>query len=313
MPVYPPKKPAAANPPAGNSGDSMRLLDLRDDIREVKDLLKSILHTGETSAAGGFAGGWAVLYKRLTDAEISADAAADLVRSIKNENETPDAQIEKKFVQVLSGHFPVSGPLKHKENGPLKVAFTGPTGSGKTTTLAKLASHCRLEKNFSVSIITADTYRIAAIEQIRTFADILGIGLQVVFSPDEIPAALKACENDRIVFIDTAGRSQKNTAHMREIEDLLAAIKPDETHLVLSATTKNSDLNDIIRRYKNCGINRLVFTKLDETTSLGNIYNVVSRSGIPVSYFTTGQSVPDDIELAQPGRFVQRLWEGSSL
>lgn len=301
----------AAEPPALE--ERFRLLELREDIREVKDLLKSILQTGESAAAGGFAGSWAVLYKRLVDAEVNPEIAADLVRSIKNSKETPDAEIEKKFVSVLGKHFPVSGPLKQKAAGPLVVALVGPTGAGKTTTLAKLAAHCRLEKKLGVSIITADTYRIAAIEQIRTFADIVGIRLQVCFSPDEVPAALEACGSDDIVLVDTAGRSQKNTVHMWEIEEMLAALKPDEIHLVLSATTKDSDLNDCIRRYKNCSINRLIFTKLDETLRLGNIFNIVSRSGIPVSYFTNGQSVPDDIELAQPGRFVQRLWEGSSV
>jgi flagellar biosynthesis protein FlhF len=312
MPVYPSKKPEpslSAEIQAG--GDRFRLLDIKEDIREVKELLKSILQTGETTAAGGFAGGWAVLYKRLVDAEINPEEASDLVRGIKNDCETPDTDIEKKFVSVMGARFPVAGPLKHKSSGPMVVAFTGPTGSGKTTTLAKLAAHCCLEKKLKVSIVTADTYRIAAIEQIRIFAEILGIGLHVIFSAKDAEEVLETCKNDHIVFVDTAGRSQKNTAHMREIEELLAVLKPDETHLVLSAATKGSDLNDIIRRYNNCKINRLLFTKLDETSTLGNIFTVVSRSGIPVSYFTTGQSVPDDIELAQPGRFVKRLWEGS--
>ncbi|MBD3390423.1 MAG: flagellar biosynthesis protein FlhF [Chitinivibrionales bacterium] len=316
--VYSRPKPSPAMPSytaprreAEPATDRFRLLELREDIREVKDLVKSILETGESAAAGGFAGSWAVMYKRLVDAEIKPETAETLVTSIKNSKEIPDAEVEKKFVTVLGKHFPTSGPLKRKETGPLVVAFVGPTGSGKTTTLAKLATHCCVDKKLAVSIITADTYRIAAIEQIRTFADIINIGLQVVFSPDEVPAALAACENDDIVFVDTAGRSQKHAAHMKELEDFCAALRPDETHLVLSATTKDSDLADTMRRYDRCGISRLLFTKLDETSRLGNVFNAVYRSGIPVSYFTAGQGVPDDIELARPGRFVQRLWEGS--
>ena len=161
--------------------------------------------------------------------------------------------------------------------------------------------------------MTADTYRIAAIDQIRTFAEIVDIGLQVVFSPEEVSDALESCENDDIVFIDTAGRSQRNTEHMRDLESFLEVMHPDETHLVLSATTKDSDLNDTIKRYKDLNVNRLLFTKLDETARLGNVFNIVSNSGIHVSYLTSGQSVPDDIELAQAGRFIQRLLEGSSL
>ena len=191
--------------------------------------------------------------------------------------------------------------------------MVGPTGSGKTTTIAKLAAYCSIYKENMVSVITADTYRIAAIEQIRAFAEIVDIGLQVIFSPEEAHDALEACENDDIVFIDTAGRSQRNKEHMLELEEYLGVLKPDETHLVLSATTKDSDLHDMIKRYKELHANRLLFTKLDETAKLGNVFNTVCDGGIPVSYLTSGQSVPEDIELAQPGRFVRRLLEGSSL
>jgi flagellar biosynthesis protein FlhF len=191
------------------------------------------------------------------------------------------------------------------------VAFVGPTGAGKTTTLAKLAAHYALNKESSVSLISADTYRIAAIEQIRSFADIVNIGLQVIFSPGDVADALAACANNDFVFIDTAGRSPRDREQMKELDDVLAAFQPDEIHLVLSATTKESDLLHTIKQYRDRGVNRLLFTKLDETVRLGNVFDVVQTSAIPVSYLTFGQSVPDDIELAQPGRFIQRLWEGS--
>lgn len=302
--------------PGGYPGaltERFQILELREDIREMKALLASILATGESTAAGGFAGPWAVLFKRLVDSEITTEVAEDLIHKLKNTTDAPEKNLNKKFFSVLSDHFPVTGPLQLKNDGPLVTALVGPTGAGKTTTIAKLAAYYSLTKNNVVSIITADTYRIAAIEQIRAFTEIVDIGLQVIFSPNEVPDALEACDNDDIVFIDTAGRSQRNTEHMRDIETFLDAIQPDETHLVLSATTKDSDLRDTIKRYKDCGVNRLLFTKLDETARLGNIFNIVSRSAIPVSYLTSGQSVPDDIELAQAGRFIQRLLEGSSL
>jgi flagellar biosynthesis protein FlhF len=141
----------------------------------------------------------------------------------------------------------------------------------------------------------------------------VNVGLQIVFSPDEIPAALAACEGSDVVFVDNAGRSQRDKEHMEELRILVDVLRPDETHLVLSATTKDSDLADMVQRYRNIKVNRLLFTKLDETTRLGNIFNIVSDLGIPVSYFTMGQSVPDDIELAQPGKFVKRLMEGRAM
>jgi flagellar biosynthesis protein FlhF len=291
--------------------DRLGLLEIKGDIRAIKDFLKSIRQPGEMTSAAGFSGPWAALYKRMIDAEIQPALAERLIMEIKGETSLPDTDIEKRFVDVLSRRFPVSGPLRGNLDGPVVVAFVGPTGAGKTTTLAKLAAHYALNKESTVSLISADTYRIAAIEQIRSFADIVNVGLQVIFSADEVAAALSACKNDDFVFIDTAGRSPQDREHMQELDGLMKAFAPDEIHLVLSASTKESDLVHTVNHYREHGVNRLLFTKLDETVRLGNVFDVVQSSGIAVSYLTFGQSVPDDIELAQPGRFIQRLWEGS--
>jgi len=293
---------------------------LKADIHELKDLVKNVLTSASAhimsapkdesgvTTAGDME--WDAFVKRLTDAEVKPDIARKLVNSIRGGLQITDAELEEKLFNALSEHFPVSGPLKLKKDAPLVVAFVGPTGSGKTTTLAKLAAYCCMNKSKRVSIITADTYRIAAIEQIRAFADIVNVGLQIVFSPDEMQAALEECSDSDVIFVDNAGRSQRNKEHMEELRLLMDVLRPDETHLVLSATTKDSDLLDMVHRYRNIKVNRLLFTKLDETTRLGNIFNVVSDLGIPVSYFTVGQSVPDDIELADEVKFVKRLMEG---
>jgi len=295
------------------------IAELKADVHELKDLVKSVLTSASSpilthrDEAGVTTAGdmeWDAFVKRLTDAEVKPEIARKLVNSIRGGLQITDAELEDKLFNALSEQFPVSGPLKLKKDAPLVVAFVGPTGSGKTTTLAKLAAYCCMNKSKKVSIITADTYRIAAIEQIRTFADIVNVGLQIVFSPDEVPDALAECEDSDVVFVDNAGRSQRDKEHMEELRLLMDMLRPDETHLVLSATTKDSDLLDMVHRYRNIKVNRLLFTKLDETTRLGNIFNVVSDLGIPVSYFTAGQSVPDDIEVAQAGKFVKRLMEG---
>ena len=322
-------------PPTRSFPSTKRGLDeiseIKADVNELKDLVKTILTTAVAPASGasGAKGGgpdtalpgdvtaatdsgWDAFVRRLTDSEVKPDIARKLVNSIRGGSQVTDAELERKLEEALSAQFPVSGPLKFKKGAPFTVAFVGPTGSGKTATLAKLAAHCCF-KGKKISIITADTYRIAAIEQIRTFADIVNVALQVVFSPDDIPAAIAACDGSDAVFVDTAGRSQRNREHMEELRILMDVLRPDETHLVLSATTKESDLLDMVNNYRNIRVNRLLFTKLDETARLGNIFNVVSELGIPVSYFTVGQSVPDDIELAQAGKFVKRLMEGRAL
>lgn len=294
--------------------DQLQILELKENIRELREMMKGILKKGENAEAGEFTGGWAVLYKRLTESEVKPSIAEELIKRIsKSDLMLSDSQAEKKFSSAIAASLPVAGPLKLKKEGPLVVTFIGPTGSGKTTTLAKLAAHCRINKKKKVAIITADTYRIAAIEQIRIFSDIIKVGLQVVFSPDEVAQALAECSSDDIILVDTAGRSQRNHEHMHVLTEMLRLLHPDELHLVLSATTKDSDLIDCIERYRPLGVNRLLFTKLDETGKIGNVFNAIQQSMIPASYFTMGQSVPDDIEVVQSSRFIQRLLQGCSL
>jgi len=304
---------AAARSASGQQ-PSTDILALKEDIKELKALVRATMASAPAPvqpADAGFDGGWAILYRRLLDAEVKPEVARRLVSDVRAKYNPADSDsaIDGAVLDALSRSFPAAPEPVLKMDGPLLAVFVGPTGSGKTTTLAKLAAHHVLVKQRAVSIITADTYRIAAIEQIRTFADIVGVGLQVVFSPEEVAEAREACENDDIVFVDTAGRSQRNAEHMDDLKRILDALMPDEIHLVLSATTKDSDLHDQVARYRTMGVNRLIFTKLDETVRLGNILNVVSSSGVPVSYFTTGQSVPDDIERALASRFLQRLWK----
>jgi flagellar biosynthesis protein FlhF len=287
------------------------LIEIKEDIRQLADMVKSVLKGGGRTTEGGFNGGWGVLYKRLVDSEVKPVIAAHLIESmVGDEAALADGQVEEKIVALLKSQFPSAGPIKCKKNGPKLVAFVGPTGAGKTTTIAKLVAHCCLGKKRPVSIITADTYRIAAIDQMRAFADIVKVRMQAVFSPAEVPAALASCVNDDLVFIDTAGRSHRETGHLRELKNMLDALCPDEVHCVVSAMTKDSDLLSTVERFRAIGANRILFTKLDETMHVGNVFNTISETNMPASFFTFGQSVPDDIELAQPARFVQRLWEG---
>ncbi|MCX7727117.1 MAG: flagellar biosynthesis protein FlhF, partial [Chitinispirillaceae bacterium] len=148
----------------------LEVIELKENLKELRELIKGILQSGNTASAGGFSGGWAILYKKLIDAEVKPEIATELIKKIDSSNiMVSDAEAEKRFMDTITSFFPVTGPLRLKDKGPLIVVFIGPTGSGKTTTIAKLAAHCRIAKDKKVSIITADTYRIAAIEQIRVF------------------------------------------------------------------------------------------------------------------------------------------------
>ncbi|MGM0443708.1 MAG: flagellar biosynthesis protein FlhF [Fibrobacterota bacterium] len=301
------KAPPHRNPP--DSGSSIQIMKLHDELNEMRKLLASILATGESRASGGYAGPWAILFKRLRDSGIKEDIAADLINNLKETVPSPGKEINSRFIQTLSESFPTTG----EGLGDRIHVFVGPTGAGKTTTIAKLAAYFSLEKGLRVALITSDTYRIAAVEQLRTYAEIIGVELQVAFGPEDIPDMVVNCAQSDVILVDTAGRSQQQREHLDELDALLAGLKADARHLVLSAGTKEEDLRDILRRYRRFDVNRLVFTKLDETVSLGNVYNIVNEFMVPVSFLTFGQSVPDDIEFAQSGLFVKKMLERSSL
>ena len=189
------------------------------------------------------------------------------------------------------------------------VFFLGPTGVGKTTTIAKIASSYKIKEKRNVGLLTADTYRIAAVEQLRTYANILGIPLSVVYSASEIEEARKDLDKYEVVLVDTAGRSDKNKEQMDELKRLINAIPEEDrdVYLVLSATTKYGDLTRITEVYKDVAKYKLIFTKVDETGTLGNIYNILMQTGAGLSYVTFGQNVPDDICTADTQAIAKQL------
>ena len=196
---------------------------------------------------------------------------------------------------------------KPKEEAKVFV-FIGPTGVGKTTTIAKLASILILKKSLNLALVTADTYRIAAVEQLRTYADILDIGVDAVYRPEDLPGAIsKNKKVNDVILLDTAGRSHKNEENMQEISDLLNKTQDSERFLVLSLTTKYETLVDIVSAYSKITDFNLIFTKADEAEELGAILNLCYLTGKKIAYISTGQNVPEDIELAKPEKIAKSL------
>lgn len=208
----------------------------------------------------------------------------------------------------LAELLPPAAPLELTADGrPTIVALVGPTGVGKTTTLAKLAAHMKLRENRRVGLITIDTYRIAAVEQLKTYAQILQIPLIAVTTPDEIQEAAKRLYACDLILIDTAGRSPKDEPRIAELAELLAAIRPDQVHLVLSATSREETLREAAEKFAVLSPRQVIFTKLDEAVGFGVIVNVLHNLNLRLSYLTTGQSVPDDIEVASARRVAQLI------
>ena len=197
---------------------------------------------------------------------------------------------------------------------PKVVFFVGPTGVGKTTTLAKIASRLKVDQGKKIAFLTADTYRIAAAEQLRIYANILDTSLSIIYSAEELNHGMEQLEEVDVVLVDTAGFSHKSQTLKEDVKNLIQSLDARysrETYLVLSATTKYNDLKEIADIYKEISDYKIIFTKLDETTTYGNILNIKLYSNAEVSYITNGQNVPDDIEIFNSQKMVKRLLGGS--
>ncbi|MDP4093816.1 MAG: flagellar biosynthesis protein FlhF [Bacillota bacterium] len=209
---------------------------------------------------------------------------------------------------IISGIIGQPEPIKLREDGkPTVVIFIGPTGVGKTTTLAKIAANFALHQKKKVGMITADTYRIAAVEQLKTYAEILAMPVDVIYSPTEVKEAIGRNSDKDIILIDTAGRSYRNKTQFDELKALVLACEADEVYLVLSATTSGRNIKEIINNYSFLENYKLIFTKLDETLTNGVILNTKMYTGKKLSYVTNGQSVPDDIEVANTDKITKSL------
>ncbi len=207
------------------------------------------------------------------------------------------------FREAVAANVNCAGPIRVSRNSRCIMALVGPTGVGKTTTIAKLAA-IACKQGAKVALITIDTFRIGAVDQLRTYSSIMKIPLKVAATPQELKAAIDGFADRNLVLIDTAGRSPRDKARLQEMQRFLEAHPDIETHLCLSATTRDRELHHSIERFGTLPVNRLLFTKLDESESFGCIVNTQMREVLPLSYFTIGQRVPEDIEIATTNRLA---------
>jgi len=202
-------------------------------------------------------------------------------------------------------------PARPRRAGRAQViSLIGPTGVGKTTTIAKLAANYKLREGKTVGLITIDTYRIAAVDQLRTYADIIEVPLRAVLTAGELHQAVESMRDLDVVLIDTAGRSQNNRLRLSQLKSFIASAEPDEVHLVVSATANRACTATVLERFVPLGANRIIVTKLDEAGSFGVFLNVSEAGGGPISYVTTGQDVPEDIARADADTLAECILDG---
>lgn len=256
-----------------------------------------------------------LLYNTMVENEVDEKYAGQIIDEMEKnvrENQPIDHALTDVYQKMIL-KFGKAAPIRKDGRSPRVIFFVGPTGVGKTTTIAKIASRLRVEEKRKVALLTTDTYRIAAAEQLRTYANILEVPFRVIYTVEEIQRGVQDFRNCDFILVDMAGHSPNNPALRENMKAFIQGVDKEiekEIHLVLSATTKYKDLLNIAEAYADIGEYKIIFTKLDETAASGNLLNLKLHTGASLSYITYGQNVPDDIEIFNPQKTVKQLLGG---
>lgn len=309
----PADQPAGGGSPGPSSDGALavsRLESLEQKIAKLTSTVETLVDQSFDSR--GVAPAWSAVHRQLVDSGVEDALARDVIEELSQLSLEPERVVaeERLLVDSIAESIRAEGGVRLPEDGQKVVVLIGPTGVGKTTTLAKIAAGF-LQQGRRVAFVTADTYRLAAVDQLQKYADIMGLCLETVYSPEEMARAIGRHSDKEMVFVDTAGRSQRDLGQMEEVQAFVAACQPAEVHLLLSATTKREDLEEILERFSICAIDRLILTKVDESTCFGPLYSVVRKNPIPFSYITTGQNVPEDIEEATSEKIAELICRGT--
>lgn len=293
--------------------DEANVHHLRYELHELKHMIGSLITESSELRDSNLHENLVALYQQLVFNGVEAKFAKKLCDEVQRK--VPKSELgnyayvkiylARMFMQVLNIH---PGPADNIDQRPKVVSFVGPTGVGKTTTLAKVCAAERMRNpNLKIGLITMDTYRIGAVQQLKAYAQIIKVPIKVVSSPEEFKDAINGYREMDLVLVDTAGRSQRDEMQMSELREFLGVGQDFTNLLVLSSTTKDGDLLEITKRFSTAKLDGVIFTKLDESTSYGSIFNHAIRFKLPLAYLTTGQNVPEDIEQASRERLIDLL------
>lgn len=280
-----------------------------DNINEELVRLRSVIATVNNNEKNALSDKLQIYREKMINNGVDYKVATSILEKINRQVDVSkkDDNILKKIIYYNLLQF--LGPVEPINIGhnPQVIFFVGPTGVGKTTTLAKIAAKLVIESDKKIGLITADTYRIAAVEQLKTYSDILKLPLKIIYDANEIHGKLTTYKDMDIVLVDTAGRNHKDKDQIFETNKLINSIMHKDVFLVLSATTDSITSKNIIEQYSFLKEYKIIFTKIDETENYGNILNTKFYTNSPLSYFTTGQNVPDDIEIANTEKIAKLL------
>ncbi|CEG24321.1 Flagellar biosynthesis protein FlhF [Planococcus massiliensis] len=271
--------------------------ELMSEIKGIKQFMLQVMEEDRLPVA--LKGLNKQLMEQGISKEIQSELYAKLITELEQDPKMSEREIRsfarKEIIELIASHQPA--PV---DKNPEIICFIGPTGVGKTTTIAKIAADFMLREDKKVGLITSDTYRIAAVEQLKTYAGILNIPIEVVESASELTHAMEVLSDCDIVLMDTAGRNYQQKQYIEELEALLSDKNKVQINLVLSLTSKYEDMKKIVDNFQTIVMDELLLTKMDETSSSGAILNLIHHYSIPIRYIANGQSVPDDIFTVTP-------------
>ena len=298
----------------GGGGDDQ----LAAELRQLRTMVQRVVKSAAPQTQQQMPDAMFEQYLALIEQEVAEDLAKDVVDQVRKkvkDNFDDPRLVHDAIRDAIAQYIPTGAPQLDRVRGlgrPYTLALIGPTGVGKTTTVAKLAATFKLRDKLNVALVTIDTYRIAAVDQLRTYAQIIGVPLHVANTPLELKQAISRCAaaGAEVVLIDTAGRSQRDDAKLDELRAFIEAADAHEVHLVLSSAAGEKVIMEAAGRFASIRADRIIFTKLDEAVSFGVLLNVVRRVGKTLSFITTGQEVPHQIERGEGRRVAEMILGG---
>lgn len=301
IPVNRRPETVSSGPPPINHIQPKQIGHQEDVLSEIKHL-KKILEQQAKQSETGFLPDYQLMYEYLRDQEVEEQLAKELIESIINKYQNIEQSLTPEIV-VTQLRDEIENRLHHVSFEGIAydqkvIQFAGPTGVGKTTTLAKIAANCILKDHKRVAFITTDTYRIAAIEQLKTYARILNVPVEVAYTIKDYHEAIKKLSAYDTILVDTAGRNFRDEKYIQELEENIGL--QTKTYLVLSLTAKPNDIMDIFKQFQHLAIEQVIFTKADETMQYGSMINIALNGQAGIAYVTNGQDVPDDILKPSP-------------
>jgi len=290
--------------------DPRAVHDLKDELSELKGHVMTLAEQVRVDRSSKFPPDVTRCQKSMTSLGVDKLIALELSEALVHEMHGAgdrSRSAEDVLIALLAHKFQVRKPESKAKETARVIALVGPTGVGKTTTLAKLVTSYRHWGNCDTAIVSADTYRVAALEQIKTFAAIAGLPMEAVYTPAAMPASIARHRSRDAIFVDTPGRSQSDGQKLDELSAFLEAAQTDERLLCLAVNTRIEDQLDIIEHYGKLNPTGIIFTKFDDSRHPGGILGVASACSIPLAYLTCGQNVPDDVVEADGTRLAELL------